>query len=57
MGDEAVSFEPGETIYTEDSYKYTLERFAALAGDVGWRVERVWTDDRSWFSVQYLVRE
>ena len=49
------SFEQGETIHTEESHKYTLGGFAALAGAAGFRVDRVWTDDRSYFSVQYCA--
>jgi len=48
-------FEPAETIWTESSYKYELREFAALAVLAGWRCERIWTDERAWFSVQYLV--
>ena len=32
------SFRPGESIHTENSYKYSLERFTALARGAGWRV-------------------
>jgi len=55
IGDASISFAWGETIWTESSYKYTLEGFKALAGEAGFRVARVWTDERQWFSVQYLV--
>ena len=51
----SFSFEEGETIHTEYSYKYTLDGFAALAEAAGFSVETVWTDDRSYFSVQYCV--
>ena len=54
VGGERFSFEPGETIRTEYSYKYTLDAFAALAARAGFRVTDVWTDDRDWFSVQFL---
>jgi len=50
-----VSFEKGERIHTEYSYKYTLDGFADLAETAGFSVETVWTDDRSYFSVQYCV--
>ena len=30
------SFRAGESIHTENSYKYSLERFAALARGSGW---------------------
>ena len=48
-------FAEGESIWTESSYKYELREFALLAALAGWRCERVWTDERAWFSVQYLV--
>jgi len=51
----SVSFEAGERIHTEYSYKYTLEGFANLAASAGFSVETVWTDDRSYFSVQYCA--
>ena len=34
----AYRFGAGETIHTENSYKFTLARFADLAGSAGWRV-------------------
>lgn len=54
---EQFSFDEGETIHTEDSHKYTLEGFAELARDAGFRVDTVWTDERSYFSVQYCTVE
>lgn len=47
----------GERILTEHSHKYSLGGFASLAADAGFTVERVWTDERAWFSVQYLTRD
>jgi len=49
------SFRPGESIHTENSYKYSLERFAALARDSGWSVRESWTDAAKMFSVHALV--
>ncbi|MGH9437598.1 MAG: L-histidine N(alpha)-methyltransferase, partial [Terriglobia bacterium] len=51
---EAFRFRESEHIVTEYSYKHTLPGFAALAAKAGFTVEQVWTDDRRWFSVQYL---
>lgn len=50
----AIRFAAGEPIITEHSHKYTLGGFAALARSAGWEVVEVWTDEREWFSVQYL---
>ena len=49
------SFRAGESIHTESSYKYSLERFAALARGSGWTPRESWTDAASMFSVQALV--
>lgn len=53
---ETVQFERGESIHTENSYKYTVEGFRHLAEEAGWKIERVWMDKRELFSVQYMVR-
>ena len=50
-----IDFATGERLLIEYSYKYDLEGFARLAAQAGFAVERVWTDPRSYFSVQYLV--
>ncbi|MCC6947135.1 MAG: L-histidine N(alpha)-methyltransferase [Bradyrhizobiaceae bacterium] len=50
-----VDFEPGETIHTESSYKYTLSSFGALARRAGWTPVQSWTDPRDWFSVHALA--
>ena len=48
-------FEAGETIHTENSYKYSIEQFRALARGAGWRAAQVWTDRRRDFSVHELL--
>ncbi len=55
IGEHVFAFAAGESIWTESSYKYTETEFAELAATAGFRVERIWTDARRWFSVQYLV--
>src|SRR3954471_786166 len=50
----SFSFRAGESIHTENSYKYSLERFAALAQGAGWRVRESWTDAAKMFSVHAL---
>ncbi|MFC2012924.1 L-histidine N(alpha)-methyltransferase [Chloroflexota bacterium] len=50
-----IPFADGESIWTESSYKFNLNEFERMAAAAGFRVEQVWTDERHWFSVQYLV--
>ncbi len=50
----SFSFEAGETVHTENSHKYTLERFAALAGRAGWSLERSWTSSCPAYAVVLL---
>ena len=52
-----IDFRAGETIHTENSYKYTLESFGALARGSGWTPVAVWTDADKYFSVQALAFE
>ncbi len=49
---ECFEFRAGETIHTENSYKYSPESLAALARGVGWQPAGVWTDARKYFSIQ-----
>jgi dimethylhistidine N-methyltransferase len=51
----SFSFRAGETIHTESSYKYSLERFTALARGSGWTALESWTDPAGMFSVHALV--
>ena len=51
---EQIAFASGETIHTENSYKYTVESFAALAADAGLVLKQSWLDDEHLFSVHYL---
>jgi dimethylhistidine N-methyltransferase len=50
----AIEFRAGETIHTENSYKYTAEGFRALARGAGWTPVAVWTDADDLFSVHAL---
>ena len=56
LNGETISFVQGESIWTESSYKYNLDRFEQMAATAGFKVEQVWMDERQWFSVQYLVK-
>jgi L-histidine Nalpha-methyltransferase len=45
-----IEFEAGETIHTENSYKYDAASIAAVASAAGLTVEQQWTDARGWFA-------
>lgn len=49
---ETIDFRAGETIHTENSYKYSLESLAALARGVSWQPLAGWTDADKYFSIQ-----
>ena len=45
------AFADGERMHTENSCKWTPERFRALLGEAGFGPGTHWTDPRDWFSV------
>jgi len=49
---ESVDFRAGETIHTENSYKYSVESLSALARGAGWLPAAAWTDADKYFSIQ-----
>ena len=55
VGGMRFFFAEGESIHTENSYKFGLRTMAELAEAGGFAVERVWTDERQYFSVFYLT--
>ncbi len=55
VGGASVFFGEGETIHTENSYKYTPDGFAHLAAQAGFDRTHLWTDADERFSVQYLT--
>lgn len=52
---ERFRFAEGETIHTENSHKYGVEEFQALARSAGWKPVKVWTGTERLFSAHYLV--
>ena len=51
---QAFGFAEGHCIHTENSYKYSVDAFHALATRAGFSSERVWCDDEKLFSVHCL---
>jgi dimethylhistidine N-methyltransferase len=50
-----LTFRAGESIHTESSYKYSVDRFTTLARGSGWTPRASWTDKAGMFSVHALV--
>ncbi len=50
-----VSFQAGERIHTENSYKYTDEMIESILHDSGFTLEHSWCDRKKWFGV-HLAR-
>jgi len=50
-----VSFEEGETIHTESSYKFDLDQVAALAAETGFELRKTWMDSGGRFASNLLV--
>ena len=55
VAERSFSFRDGETIHTENSYKYTVAGFQALAKAGGWRPLGAWTGTNALFSVHLLA--
>jgi len=55
LGAYRFEFTSGETIHTENSCKYSVEEFAALAGEAGFRSVRAWQDAQERFALFGLV--
>lgn len=49
-------FREGESIHTENSYKYSVEEFTTLVNSSGLRIDKVWKDPRSYFGLFYLKK-
>jgi dimethylhistidine N-methyltransferase len=50
----AFHFAAGETIHTENSCKFTIPRFAALAAEAGWTLEQQWVSPEPAFGMVLL---
>jgi L-histidine N-alpha-methyltransferase len=46
-----VNFARGETIHTENSYKYRAGQAEEMMAEAGFAPAATWTDDRRWFAV------
>jgi len=55
VGRQRFEFGAGETIHTENSYKYSVEEFREMAAEAGFEGRKVWFDRRGLFALHGLV--
>ena len=55
VGGFAFHFQKGETIHTENSYKYSVDGFRRITESSGFHLLHSWVDDLRLFSVQLLT--
>ena len=51
----SFSFRQGETIHTENSYKFDRQRLENILGQCDLKIERQFLDHRQWFSVNLIA--
>ncbi len=54
---QRFDFAKGETIHTENSHKYGVERFEVMAEQCGWRSRQIWHGDGHAFEFHVLSHE
>ena len=54
IGEHVFQFKKDQSILTEYSHKYSLQRFQKLAEKAGFKRVKTWVDDKQLFSVHYL---
>jgi dimethylhistidine N-methyltransferase len=55
LGRFRFEFAAGESVHTENSYKYSADEFRALAKRAGFRAEKLWLDRHGRFALHGLV--
>ncbi|WP_104202419.1 L-histidine N(alpha)-methyltransferase [Billgrantia saliphila] len=53
---ERIRFTEGESLHTENSYKYSIDGFQCLAACAGFEPRAQWTDPDALFCIHYLER-
>ena len=53
----SVTFEEGETIWTETSHKYSLDELGHIATDAGFRCEGQWLDEEWLYAENLWIAE
>ena len=52
--EKEINFKVGETIHTENSYKYSIKSFTKLVESSGYKIIKVLKDKKSFFAVFFL---
>jgi len=52
----SINLEKNELIHTEYSHKYTLEQIKSLLEDTGFKINHVWLDDKTHFSLTLVSK-
>lgn len=52
--DEKINFIMGESIHTENSYKYTYQSFQVLVESAGYKIQNFYSDEKSYFGIFIL---
>ena len=55
IGHHRFAFEAGESIHTENSYKYSIAEFRELAARGGFKAVKVWRDGKGLFALHGLI--
>jgi dimethylhistidine N-methyltransferase len=55
IGRHRFAFDAGESIHTENSYKYSIEGFRALAAQAGFAGKKAWSDRNGLFALHGLT--
>lgn len=55
IGNTLIPFKKGETIHTENSYKFELEDFIEKASKIGFTLRRSWVDPKEYFGLLYFT--
>jgi dimethylhistidine N-methyltransferase len=57
IGSHRFEFEAGESIHTENSYKYSIDGFRQLAAQAGYAAPKAWTDRKGLFALHGLKKK
>ena len=54
IDNQTFAFTTGETIHTENSHKFSVNRLEALLENTPWQLDKTWSDPKNWFAACLL---